>query len=188
MNTRQSSFIPILLLVALAAVSLWLERSIRPQAGDGAKFRHDPDFWSERFSVKTFDNSGKLKSTLTAARMTHYPDDETSHLDDIVIRYHGQTSVSVSGPKGLVSKDGKQVSLVGGAVITREGSSKAAPATQVQTQILNILPDEERAYSDLPVTITQGASVIRGGAMDVNHATGLSVLSGRVTGTIQKQK
>jgi lipopolysaccharide export system protein LptC len=186
-QSRTASLIPIVLLVILAAISLWLERSVRSPQGDTSKLRHDPDFWVERFSVKKFGPDGTLTSTLTAQKMTHYPDDETSHLDAPSMRYYRKTSVLVTGTQGLVSKDGQQISLTGGARIVREGVD-GAPATQVATPVLHVFPDEELARSDLPVTITQGQSVINGRAMEINHATGVSVLSGRVTGSIYKKK
>ncbi len=187
MQSRRASIIPIVLLVILAAISLWLERSVRAPNGDSSKLRHDPDFWVEKFSVKKFGPDGNLTSTFTAEKMTHYPDDETSHLDRPSMRYHRKSSVVVSGTQGLVSKDGQQISLIGGAKIVREGTD-STPATQVTTRVLNVFPDEEIARSDLPVTITQGQSVINGSAMELNHATGVSVLSGRVTGTVYKKK
>ena len=140
MQSRTASLIPIVLLVILAAVSLWLERSIRSPGGDTSKLRHDPDFWVEQFSVRKFGPDGSLSSTFTAAKMTHYPDDETSHLDAPTMRYHRNTSVVVKGTHGLVSKDGQQISLIGGASIVREGAD-GAPATQVETPVLHVFPD-----------------------------------------------
>ena len=180
---RLSALAPLTFMVLLAAVSLWLERSVQSQIAPEKNTRHDPDFWAENFSIKKFGVDGVLQNTLNASKMTHFPDDDTTILSNPILRYHQTPPVTIAATTGLLSQDGKEIALTGGAVVTRLGA-KAAPPTQVETEVLNLFPDDQRAMSRSPVTITQGRSVIRGNGMEADNKTGISVLSGRVNGTI----
>jgi lipopolysaccharide export system protein LptC len=42
-------------------------------------------------------------------------------------------------------------------------------------------------YTITPVTITQGKSIIHGSRLEMNNKSGISVLHGRVTGTLYRQ-
>lgn len=184
---RLGSAAPMLLLILLAAASFWLERAVRSDARNDGNLRHEPDFWAENFTLRRHGPDGALQNTLTARRMTHYPDDDTTVLDGPAVRYHRQPPVTVSGRTGLVSRDGTEIALVGGARVVRGGKDGGAPV-EIATQTLKLYPDDERAVSNTAVTITQGRSVIQGSGLEIDNGTGISVLHGRVTGTIYKDQ
>lgn len=187
MISRLASAVPMLLLILLAAASFWLERAVRSDGGTDRDLRHEPDFWAENFTLQRHGPDGVLQNTLTARRMTHYPDDDTTVLDGPSVRYHRQPPVTVSGRTGLVSRDGTEIVLVGGARVVRGGKDGGAPV-EIATQTLRLYPDEERAASNEAVTITQGRSVIHGSGLEINNGTGITVLHGRVNGTIYKDQ
>ena len=57
---RASTLFPLLLLLALAAASLWLERAVQaPERDQSGKLRHDPDFIAEDFGITKMDAAGK---------------------------------------------------------------------------------------------------------------------------------
>ena len=80
MMTRFSQLFPLLLLTVLASLTFWLDQAV--QQGEQAPEieRHDPDFIIENVVAHRMDASGDVKHTLHAERMTHYPDDDTTHL------------------------------------------------------------------------------------------------------------
>src|SRR5438105_8621665 len=84
MKTRASNWIPLALLLLLAAATVWLAHTVTgvPIRSDGAT-RHAPDMIVENFSAKQFGENGDVRDTLAAPRMVHYPDDDTSHLTNI---------------------------------------------------------------------------------------------------------
>ena len=61
------------------------------------------------------------------------------------------------------------------------------PETVLTTSTLTVLSDEEIAHTKAPVTITQGETIINGIGMETNNKTQISVLGGRVHGTIVSQ-
>src|SRR5262249_42385809 len=62
---------PLLLMLALALVTFWLERTVREEQPHPSLRRHDPDYLVEKFVVTKFNAAGALESTLSAAKMIH---------------------------------------------------------------------------------------------------------------------
>ncbi len=187
MIARFISLAPLVLLVILAAGSFWLERAVTAGFSGDGKRRHDPDFWAEDVVVRKYGADGRLRNTLSAARMTHFPDDDTTLVDRPVMRYHRRPPVIVSGQQGLISKDGREIVLLGEASVVRE-SPKNAPSMEISTQLLTLHPDSERAESQAPVVITQGKSVIHGSKLEADNGSGVTTLHGPVRGIIHRKQ
>src|ERR1700752_645477 len=84
---RLISWSPVLLLGGLAALTYWLDAQVQPPAAqrDGST-RHDPDLFLVNFRAINFDENGKPRETLAAARGDHFSDDATSELTKPRIR------------------------------------------------------------------------------------------------------
>lgn len=187
MNDRGASLLPLAMLVLLAALTFWLSRLIE---GDKprAPLRHDPDYVVERFEVRRFDTGGKLQHTLTGDRLTHYPDDDTTIVLAPRLIYHHAAQTEISAHTARIGRDGKEIDLVDSVRVLRHPAAGDAEPTQIDTRSLKIFPDEERGLTREAVTITQGASIVRGQGMDIDNGTGLSVLHGRVKGTLYSNR
>ena len=187
MKDRSASLVPLVMLVLLAALTFWLSRVIE---GDKprAPTRHDPDYMVERFEVRRFDTSGKLQHTLAGERLVHYPDDDTTIVHAPHVTYHQTAPTEISAKVAFIAADGREINLVDEVRVLRHANSGDAPPTQLDTRSLKLFPDEERGGTRDPVTITQGQSTIRGTGMDIDNKTGVSVLHGRVTGTLYSKQ
>jgi lipopolysaccharide export system protein LptC len=187
MRDHSTSLVPLAMLVLLAALTFWLSRVIegdKPRAPE----RHDPDYGVERFVVRRFDIEGKLQHTLVGDKLLHYPDDDTTIVTAPHITYHQIAPTEVSARMAYIGRDGKEIDLVDSVQIVRQGVSGDAPPTQIDTRSLKIFPDEERGLTRDAVTITQGRSIIRGQGMEIDNKTGVSVLHGRVKGTLYSKQ
>jgi lipopolysaccharide export system protein LptC len=180
-----STLFPLLVLAMLAGFTFWLERASRgDNLGPSPKLRHDPDYWVENFTLRKFDIDGAIQHTLQAARMQHFPDDDSTEVANPRVVYFrdGQTT-TMTARQAWLDKGGKHVRLDEDVRVVR--TNVADPDTIIQTSELDVMPDDEIAHSDAPATITQGRSVIHGaGGLDVNNKTRVAVLNGPVTGTI----
>ena len=79
---RLAAWFPVLLLAAVAAVTVWLDSQVQPPESVGnSKARHDPDYIVNNFTVTRIGPDGVVRYKLTARRMQHYPDDDTTLLD-----------------------------------------------------------------------------------------------------------
>jgi len=187
MKERASSLFPLAMLVLLAALTFWLNRVIQDDKPRGPQ-RHDPDYWVERFEVRRFDIDGKLQHTLVAEKLLHYPDDDTSIITAPKITYHQDAPAEVSARMAYIGSDGKQIDLVDNVRVVRHKAAGDAPPTVLETRTLKVFPDDETAHTRDPVVISQGMSVMHGSGLDLNNKSGITVLHGRVTGTLTRNR
>ena len=80
MTFSAARLFPLVLMLALALLTFWLERTVREEQAHPSQRRHDPDYRVEKFVVTKFNAAGDLESTLSAAEMVHYPDDDSTEL------------------------------------------------------------------------------------------------------------
>jgi len=114
---------PLLLMLSLAALSFWLERTVREEEGAHPSLRrHDPDYIVDVLNHTRFDEKGAVESTLAAAKMLHYPDDDTTDLvaPRVVQTKPGEPRVTVTADRGTLSQNGEEVFLYGNVLMVRE--------------------------------------------------------------------
>lgn len=189
MKLRTQSLFPVAILTLLAALTFWLERATQIEAprGDGKK-RHDPDYIAEKFTVRRFGPTGGLQNTLSAQKMVHYPDDDTTELTEPRVSYlGGPRPTHLTARQGLVGPDAEEIALVKDVRAVREATDKD-PELVFTTSTLTVFPDDEVARTAAPVTITQGASVVHGVGLEADNKTAIYKLLNRVTGTIEKKR
>ena len=185
-----SNLFPLLLMLALAAASLWLERAVQaPEYDRSGKTRHDPDFIAEGFGVTKLGSSGKPEYTLSAARMLHYPDDESTSVEAprLVQRNEGASPVVIRADRGVISKNGEEARFYGNVSVVRE-AGRGQNELRVQTEYLQIVPDRDLASTDRPVLITEGMSRLSGVGMEFNNKTRQFALQSQVRGTFNAGK
>lgn len=179
-----AALFPIAVMALLAAGTFWLDRATQIEDGgrDG-KHRHDPDYIVDNFNVRRFDESGKLQHFLVGQKMLHYPDDDSTEVIAPRLTYYRTPPVRIFSNTAWLDKDGKHVKLDGDVHVIRDGSD-GNPPTEIATSVLYAVPDDDFAYTDAPVVIRQGQSVMNGTGMESNNKSQISVLFGRASGTI----
>lgn len=187
MKNRAASMLPLFMMLLLAALTFWLSQVIQGQAPRGP-LRHDPDYWAERLELRRFDSNGKLQNTLVAEKLLHYADDDTTVVTEPHLTYHRQPPVEIFARMGYIGRDGKEVDLVDEVQVIQQGATDDAPPTVLETRALKVFPDEEKGSTNDPVIITKGSSVIRGIGLETDNRTGITVMRGRVTGTLHRNR
>lgn len=172
---RAAFWFLLVLLTLLAALTLWIERAVQPPAPkqDGSA-RHDPDYMLTNFTTTKTDRDGNLRSSLSAAQMWHYPDDDSTRLErpKFALYTAGKLSTSIEGDRGEVASDGKNVYFMDNVKVVRVPTRGKGELT-VLTDYLHIVPDEDIAKTDRPVSILQAPrTVIRGTGMIYNKKQG----------------
>ncbi|GIX28630.1 MAG: hypothetical protein KatS3mg123_2511 [Burkholderiales bacterium] len=170
---RLASFFPLLLLAALAALTYWLDRAVQPPAPDlTASLRHDPDFIAEGFSAVQLGPDGRSRYVITGRRLIHYPDDDTAHVEEprVLITEPEKPPVHVSARRGTITADGEHVHLMDEVRIERGGGIEEGGAV-LTTSYLHILPGQELARTDQPVTLEDANTVIHGVGLEFDRKT-----------------
>jgi lipopolysaccharide export system protein LptC len=161
-NTRSAAIFPITLLAVLAMITAWINYSVQSQAPslDGSS-RHDPDYIVSHFVTKQTDVDGNLSYRLAAAEMKHFPDnDQTDLISPHFTQYAiGKPYTSAQGLYGKVSSNGQQIQLTKQVKITRQAFAEKGEMT-LETEYLDILPDENIVKTDLPVVIRQAPKTV----------------------------
>ncbi|HUW38328.1 MAG TPA: LPS export ABC transporter periplasmic protein LptC [Rhodocyclaceae bacterium] len=189
MKLSSTNLLPLLLLMLLAALTFWLERTTQSDAvRDDGRGRHDPDFIVNNFTVRRYNLDGGLQQVLTAQKMLHYTDDDSTEVSAPALTYYGaDRRTQVTARQAWLTKEGKEVRLVGDVRLVRAATADS-PELVVTTTELNVYPDQEIARSNVPVTITQGQSVITGGGLEVNNKAQVFQLTGKAHGIIYRNK
>jgi lipopolysaccharide export system protein LptC len=184
MKDRFSMWFPAGLLLLLAVLTFWLDRVVQPPAPvEDGSHRHDPDYWVENFTATRMGPDGLPMHTLSAVRMTHFPDDDSTHLTLPRLVHHakGQPPMRVASREGRVSSNGEEVWLNGDVQIKRE-ASPSGNALDIHTTALHVIPDQEIARTDRAVTIRSGGTHVTGTGMEFNNQTRIIRLHSRVKG------
>ena len=161
-RTRSAIIFPLALLSMLALVTFWVNNVVQAPTSklDGSS-RHDPDYIISNFVTTQTDVSGALQYKLAATEMKHFPDDDTSTLQRP--RYTqfaaDKPYTQVQGLRGKVSSKGEQVELFDNVKVTRQAFAEKGEMT-VETNYLNILPNEEIVSTASPIIIRQAPKTV----------------------------
>jgi len=189
---RLSLYLPVMLMGVLALGTYWLVRSapvfMPPQAESPA--RHQPDYFMQKFSVKTFDGSGRLKSEVFGTEARHYPDSDTLEIDQVRIRAFSEQGrlTTATANRALTNADASEVQLFGNALVVREAATdktgEAMPRMAFRGEFLHAFMNSERVKSHLPVELTRGSDQFTADTMDFDNLDQVMQLRGRVRGTL----
>lgn len=184
MRIPSSTLFPLLVLSILAGISFWLEQATEVSLirNDG-KTRHDPDTIVEVLTAHRHGADGALQYTLTADRMEHYPDDESSLVfsPHVVNIRPNAPDILLTGKTAVVTEKGNRIVVHDDVVVTREAFEQHSELV-AKTSELTILPDEGKAFNDKPVHITQGESWVKGIGMQLDNTLGTLSIESQVTG------
>jgi lipopolysaccharide export system protein LptC len=187
MMDRINAWFPVVLLALLAIVTVWLNAQVQPpDRGSSGTARHDPDYIVENLAATRFGPAGERRHTLTAKRVTHYPDDDTTHLDDAQLLEFSQIApVTVTARTALVSSNGEEVFLHDNVKVVRAPYAKQSALT-LETAYLHVIPDDDFAETDQPVRIYDADTVVTGIGLEFNNATRVVKILSNVRGTYRK--
>ena len=188
---RLTIYLPLFLFAMLALGSWWLVRSvpelILPRIDP--QLRQDPDFRLEKFTVKSFDTSGRLTREISGQGATHFPASESLHIEGVRILAENEvgTRLTAQAKKGISREAEQQVILSGDAVAVRQADAQS-PRIELRGETLTVWLEEERLVSDQPVRITHGADVFSAQTMNFDTRSGQYELQGRVRAVLPQRQ
>jgi len=184
-----SRLFPLALVVALALLSFWLERAVQEEQAHPALRRHDPDFIVDRFTITNFGRDGRPESRVSAHRMTHFPDDDTTSLDmpHVVQTKPGQPKMTLTARTGAISADGEEIFLHDEVLLVR-GASEGRPEARMRTAFLHFVRARSLARTDRDVSLAEEGRMLHARGMDYESELGRLTLHARVRGTFEPKK
>lgn len=189
---RLSLYLPVLLMGLLALGTYWLVRStpllMPPEQEMPAK--HEPDYFMRKFSIRTFDGAGRLKSEVLGTDARHYPDTDTLEIDQIHIRSFNEEGrlTTATASRALANGDVSEVQLLGDARVVRQPmvdmAGKPQSRMEFRGEFLHAFMYTERIKSHKPVELIRGGDHFTADAMDYDNLDRVMQLKGRVRGTL----
>jgi len=186
---RVSAAFPLLLVALLAAMSYWLERAVQgPAAPRDGSTRHDPDYIVQDFVVRQLGPDGIALHQLEAKRMLHYPDDDSTHLEQPTLQRYtlGQLTLTVSANRARVSSEGKTVDFHDDVKAVRLATPERSELT-LTTDHLHVVPDDDFAKTDRPVVIVDANTKATAVGLELDNKAKTLKLMSNVRGSYFKR-
>ena len=189
---RLSLYLPTILMGVLALGTYWLVRStpmFTPPQADQAQ-RHEHDYVLQKFSVKHFDATGRLKNEMFGFEARHFPDTDTLEIEQFRIHNFNEKghAIIATSNHAIVNSDVTEVQLIGDAVVVREAivgkSGEATPRMSFRGEFLHAYIEAERVKSHKPVELTRGNDQFTADSLDYDNFEQVMKLQGRVHGTL----
>jgi lipopolysaccharide export system protein LptC len=193
---RLSIYLPIMLMGLFALATLWLIRStpMSVEAIAAKPLRHEADYFLKKFSIRTFDARGQLKSEVFGAEARHYPDTDTLEIEKVRARTISETGrqTIANANRAVSDAAGDEIQLLGNVHVVREPvpgrPGQPPPPLEFRSEFLHVFSDSENLKTHLPVTISQGADRFRGNSMSYDNTEEVLELKGQVRGILNPRK
>jgi len=189
---RLMLYLPLVVMGLLALGTYWLVRST-PDIGGPVLERaqtHEPDYFMQGFSVKTFDALGRIRSEVVGDKARHYPDTKWVEIDNIRIRSfdeRGRLTIATA-KQGLTNEGSTEVQLLGNAVVVREADpatpNGATPRMEYRSEFLHAFMTTEQVKSNKPVELLRGNDRFTADNLDFDNIEQVLQLRGRVRGVL----
>jgi lipopolysaccharide export system protein LptC len=176
---------PLLLMLSLAALTFWLEQTVRQEEGQHpALRRHDPDYVVDNLAHTRYNAQGAVESTLSARKMVHYPDDDSTDLvaPRVVQTKPNEPRVTLTADRGTVSQDGEEIFLYDNVLMVREGGPQH-PESRMRTSFLHVVRARSVVRTDREVLITEEGRMLAGRGMEYHNDSRQLFLRERVRGS-----
>lgn len=189
MRLSTTRLFPLALMLVLALLTFWLDRAVREEVTHPSQRRHDPDYLVQNFTSTSFNRLGLAETTITAAKMLHYPDDDSTELlsPRVVQEKPEQPRFTVRADRGVLAREGDEIFLYDNVELVRDPED-AHPPARMNTSFLHILRDRSIVRTDREVTIVEGPRSISGRGMEYNNDSRELVLRSDVTARIEAPK
>lgn len=175
---------PLAILLALAALTAWLKHAAElPDEKPVDKRRHDPDTIIEKFTASSLDAQGRPLHQLSADRLVHYSDDDSSELTRPRLRYTppGEPLTTMVAQRGKTIHGKDEVQLFDDVRVERQGSA-TEPGWVATMPDLTAYPPLGTASTKSPIVFTQGTATLSGTGFTLDQNTKTAALGASVRG------
>lgn len=181
MISRGSLWLPLAVLLVLAVLSFWIERSVQIPANGRQTDFGDPEGIMENFRALRTDIAGNPQYRLSASKLRHYSGSKLTELDapHFVFIDARSGTIDARSREATVSADGSEVDLRGDVVVVR-AAQPGQSALTLRTARLIVFPERKLLRAPGPVDAQDDTVNVRAGGMEYNADQRTIKLTGRV--------
>jgi lipopolysaccharide export system protein LptC len=180
MKRAPSAWLPIGLVLLLAGLTYaWLARVIDIKPREPDKTRHDPDIIVENFTARQLGVDGNERYTLSAQKMLHFADDDSTLLEGVnfVATEQEGPPLTVRSTQARLTSKADEVFFLGQVRLVREPFADRQRIT-ADTTYFHVIPDSGIGRTDQPVTMKEGDNhTMTAQALEINNKTRIAILS-----------
>lgn len=167
---RLRAWLPLLPVLLLLLGSYWLNLQVTPVAPSTGAQRHDVDFVVHGLRTTALNAEGQPRFTLFTDKMWHYPDDDTTYLQNPTLTsfFKDQPPSKIHALNGQLSSKGEEIRLHGDVHIFRPGRTPSQDQ-RFKTEYLRVLPDEGWAETNFPVLMFDRYNTISAVGMELDN-------------------
>ena len=189
MRNSFARLFPLLLMLSLALLSFWLERTARIEQGHPSLRRHDPDYIVHNFKVVGYGQKGEAESMLSARKMVHFPDDDSTELlaPRSVQSKPGEAPMTLTAERGALSQDGEDTFLYDNVLLVRNATPQQ-PEMRMQTHFLHIVRARSLVRTDREVAIREEGRYLTGRGMEYDNGSRVLEIRSKVRGRFEERK
>ena len=180
-----SLMLPLLLLLG---ATYWLNQQVQPLLPEpNGKNRHDPDVIVNKLAATTLSQQGTPHFILSAEKMVHYPDNDSTYLDNLHLSslYPNQPPVYTTARTGEVSSKGNEVFLHNEVKLVRAASDIQSEMS-LTTTFMHVVPDLGLMDTDRPIEMKDTYNTIQAVGMTFNNKTRIMNLLAQVRSQHEK--
>ena len=188
MKSTATIWLPIGLMLVLAGLTFWLMRVVEVKQAEPDKMRHDPDMIVENFVARQLGIDGGERYTITAKRMTHYPDNDSTDVDDVQFsaKEKNQAPLVVTSTRAKLTGKADEIFFLDKVQLVREPFA-AYRRLVGDTTYFHVIPDLGVGKTDQPITLKERENTMIATGMEINNKTRVATLS-RVKATYHVPK
>jgi lipopolysaccharide export system protein LptC len=181
LTEKVRTWLPLLPLILLLLATYWLNQQVQPLAQVQSQLRHDVDYVVDNFSAVTLNVLGQPRFTLSAEKLWHYPDDDTTHLQmpRLTSLYADRPPTLTTAQTGTVSSQGDDVYLYDEVRMVRQAADGIGEQ-RFATDYLHVVPDRDWAETDQAVVMTGPNNTLRAVGMELDNKARTAKLLSRV--------
>ena len=169
-----STYLPLLLMGALALATWWLVKHT-PLAAvptEPRPPRTEPDYTMREFALERFEADGRLVLRIEGAWLHHFPDTDRVEIQQPRVRAIAADGreMRARAERALANGDGSEVQLLGGAEVVGTGAD--GQRLTMRSEFLHAFLVTERVRTHLPVALRYGRNELNGAGLEYDNATG----------------
>ena len=176
-------------MLALALLTFWLERTARIEQGHPSLRRHDPDYIVHDFRIVSYGPTGASESMLSARKMVHYPDDDSTDLlaPRALQTKANEAPMTLTADRGALSQDGEDTFLYDNVLLVRS-AIPLQPEMRMQTSFLHVVRARSLVRTDREIAIREEGRYLTGRGMEYDNGTRVLQVRHNVRGRFEKGK
>lgn len=158
-------------LVSLLGASYWLNMQTQtepPKAN--VNTRYSVDALMENFSATKMDEQGVPHFIVSAKQLHHYPEDDSSTLDEPVLTTISNEGIAIhtTAKQGKISSKGDDVFLQDNVEMQRDASVQQDKFS-LKTEYLHMLPKQNLITTDRAVTLTNINTTVNAVGLEMDY-------------------